>query len=195
MTSRRAGVLGLFVGFVIWPFIFALIFAATKTPGPISSPPAQVSDTPTPAPNTATPAPGPLSKITEAFAEIQKGCATFGVGCLQTIARELTPATAYGAVLGLLGLLIQLWWRREWPPGQLNEGRPKVLDPGTLVTVTVAAMVAGISAAPFFAGYMGALGVITFGYFAADAAALGVDKISELTPQAKAFIQRRIAAK
>jgi hypothetical protein len=64
----------------------------------------------------------------------------------------LTPMTAYGAVLGLIGLVLQLWLRAEWPTGRLNQGRPKVLDPPSFVLAVIAAIAAGIAATIAFEG-------------------------------------------
>jgi hypothetical protein len=122
-------------------------------------------------------------------------CVTGPIECLSTVAGSLKKDGTYGAILGLVGLLLQLGLRGEWPAGQLNVGRPNVLDPVTLVTVVVAAMIAGIFAAPLLSGDMGALGIVAFSYFVVDAATLGVDKISELLQKLQAFIQRRTAAK
>ena len=49
-------------------------------------------------------------------------------------------------------MLIQLWLRAAWPTGQLNVGRPNVLDPSTFVLAVFAAIAAGIAAAMAFSG-------------------------------------------
>src|ERR1700704_6678675 len=64
----------------------------------------------------------------------------------------LTPKTAQGAVMGLIGMLLQMWIRSEWPRGKLNEGRSKVLDPSSFVLAMLAAIGAGIAATIAFAG-------------------------------------------
>jgi hypothetical protein len=155
---------------LFWPIIFVAIYIAHP---PSASPP----------PDDAV------------YQEIKTKCASVSLDCLQTIASKLPPSMAQGAILGLIGLLIQLWWRGEWPTGQMNAGRPKMLDPMALVTVTVAAMVAGLSAGPFLSSKLSALGVVAVSYLAADAATLGVDKISELAQKIKAFFQSRSATK
>jgi hypothetical protein len=116
--------------------------------------------------------------------------------CLTAIAGKLSAVTAYGAVLGLIGLAMQLTLRGEWPTGQLNEGRPKVLDPTALVTAAVAAALAGIVAAGLLTGEgMRVLATIAFGYFAADLATLGTDKIGKLWEWVKAQFQKLVGAK
>ncbi|MBR1214637.1 hypothetical protein [Bradyrhizobium sp. JYMT SZCCT0180] len=167
MMPTREGILGFFAGLLFWLLVFALISKFIPAPQP-------------------------------ALADIFSGivtCVKDPFQCLANVRDNLTKDTAYGAVLGIIGLLIQLWWRGEWPTGQLNEGRPRVLVPSLLVTVTIAAIVAGISAAPLITGKMSAVGIVVFGYFVADAATLGVGKISTLVQKATAFIQSRIAAK
>jgi hypothetical protein len=74
------------------------------------------------------------------------GAAVAGEGPSPNLFTYLTPRTAYGAVLGLIGLLIQLRLRGAWPTGRLNEGRPNVLDPSTFVLAVFAAIAAGIAA-------------------------------------------------
>jgi len=59
------------------------------------------------------------------------------------------PGTT-GAIFGLVGLIIQLWVRGEWPTGRLNEGSPKVVDLQALILAVVAAVAAGVLAANFF---------------------------------------------
>jgi hypothetical protein len=116
--------------------------------------------------------------------------------CLPAIAGKLTRGMAYGAILGLIGLAMQLSLRGEWPTGQLNEGRPKVLDPTALVTAAIAAAMAGIVAVGLLTGEtMRVLASIAFGYFAADVATLGTDKISKLWEWVKAQFQKLVGAK
>ncbi|MBN8992448.1 MAG: hypothetical protein J0H42_29775 [Rhizobiales bacterium] len=167
MTSTRVGIFGFFIGLLFW------LLVLVKVPGTDSA--SQLD-------------------VTAIFTSI-KDCVSGPLLCLTNVVTSLKSAMAYGAVLGIAGLLIQLWWRGEWPTGQLNAGRPKVLDPTALVTVTVAAIIAGISAAPLLTGKISALGVVAFSYFVADAVTLGVDKISDLIQKAKTFMQRRTASK
>jgi len=59
------------------------------------------------------------------------------------------PGTT-GAIFGLVGLIIQLWVRGEWPTGRLNEGSPKVVDIQALILAAIAAVAAGVLAANYF---------------------------------------------
>ncbi|QIO61595.1 hypothetical protein [Rhizobium leguminosarum] len=67
-----------------------------------------------------------------------------------TMVNDLTqPAGAAGAFFGLVGLMVQLSVRGEWPTGRLNEGSPKVIDPQGLVVAAFAAVAAGVLAATY----------------------------------------------
>lgn len=117
------------------------------------------------------------------------------VTCLQAIAEKLTALTAYGAIMGLIGLAIQLALRGEWPTGHLNEGRPKVLDPAGLVTAAIAAALSGIVAAGLLTGEMRVPAIIAFSYLAADLATLATDLVGKLWEWVKAQFQKLVGAK
>lgn len=168
MTTRRAAVFWFFFGLVL-----GVIFYAIYQPVPV---------------------PTDVDKVWSALTG--KACENLQIGqCLQDIANQLTPLMAYGAILGLIGLAMQLFLRGEWPTGQINEGRPKILDPTALVTAGVAAALAGIVAAAFLAGTMRVPATIAFSYLAADLATLGTDMVAKLWGWVKAQFQKLVGAK
>jgi hypothetical protein len=118
------------------------------------------------------------------------------------LGRQLKPLpekiakAAVGAVFGLIGLLIQLALRAEWPTGRLNEGSPKMLDPGRLVMAVLMAIAAGVVAYAAFPllppkakpeeVIKNALAIVAFGYLAAD---LGFDQMKSLWEKTKSVFK------
>jgi hypothetical protein len=114
-----------------------------------------------------------------------------------------------GAILGLIGLMIQLWVRGEWPTGRINEGAPKVVDLQALILAVFAAVAAGVLAANHFnlstdqtatisscqtktdvlatkENVKNALTLVAFGYVAADLRPM-MEKIIDLVKKVGAF--------
>ncbi|MER8400425.1 hypothetical protein [Mesorhizobium sp. M1348] len=120
------------------------------------------------------------------------------------------PPGATGAIFGLVGLMIQLWVRGEWPTGRLNEDSPKVVDLPALILAVFAAVAVGIMAAAYFnlrtdhlvldptavdpkrmspatkLNLQNALTLVAFGYFAADLRPM-MKKLIDLVKKVGAF--------
>lgn len=114
-----------------------------------------------------------------------------------------------GAIFGLIGLMIQLWVRGEWPTGRINEGAPKVVDLQALILTVFAAVAAGVLAANYFKlsteqivgipsgqpktavpatkeNLKNALTLVAFGYVAADLRPM-MEKLIDLVKKVGAF--------